>query len=686
MAIVRMPIDFAVKSSEYIARQLEGATCKNWYGTVSEKGEFQLPLFPFPGSELWSDDNSAAPVRQLYSLNGILYGVVGNEFRIYSDFGGYHVAGKLNTTLGRISIIANDTQILIDDFQNGYIYQLVETSTRTAKSFFRIENATTFISAPVFTGRGSDTHELTIEGSYTGDVSRQYKVQIDGSTSPYISSVVFIGSGVNDMTAFGVYSATQTKLYKIEIDGSAGGIDTFKWSDSNGAAWNAINVPIAGISQSLNNGISVLFAHIGTHTIGNAWTFTAYPAASNDTFRWSQDGGTTWIAQNIVITGGLQLLNNGIQIKFLHLAGHTKEDFWTFDTTTDSAFYPPLIPTYLDTYGVFLKQNSRRFYLTKQDDFSQINAMTFAEANAWPDNLVAGIMLNQELILLCEKSIEFWYDVGAATFPFLRRPNLLVPYGCVAPYSLAMGAQNILFWLGQNANGGRVVLAMAGYQVTVISDEPLHQKLQEYKNIHRAYGFIIGWQGHVFYFLTFPDDDVTWVYDLSTKRWSQRTTRRKPENISTDEYIEGRYLANCHVYHNGEHYVGDWRGGKIYKLSQNYYKDGTEPIICEITTSPLHVNLNRLSIYSLQIVFQAATATEYGEGSEPTIMLQHSKTGTYNWSKELRRGIGKTGEYQRRIKWNKLGTARNRVFKIRNSDPVYRVLLGGVADLEDVGS
>ncbi len=684
MAIVRTPIDFSPDAGEYLSRQLEGAGCKNWYGTVSDKGKFQLPLLPFPGSELWSDDGSSSAVRFLYSLNGVLYAVVGNKFRIYNDAGGYRDLGTLSTTSGRLFMIANDTQILVNDFQNGYVYQIIASTSRTAGSFFRIENATSFISVPLFSGSG--LNDIVVSGNYTGGSSKNYKVQIDGTSTQFLTALVYSGSGSNTVTISGVYNDNTAKVYVIEIDSHGSGYDTFKWSDSNGDAWNEELVPITALEQALNSSLSVLFSGVTGYTIGDSWTLTANPDGLYDTFRWSDTNGVTWNASNVTITGGAQTLNDGIQVSFLHQSGHTNQDAWTFNTTTDSAFYPPLVPAYLDTYGAFIKQNSKRFYLTKSEDFSQINALTFAQANSWPDNLVAAITINQELILLCNKSIEFWYDTGAVGFPFVKRPNLLVPYGCVAPYSLAMGAQNVIFWVGQSINGGRLVLAMSGYEVQVISNEALNQKMQEYTNIQNAFGFIIGWQGHIFYFLTFPDNDVTWVYDLSTKRWTQRTTVRKPAEIPTNEYIEGRYLANCHVYHNDEHYVGDWSCGKIYKLSQNYYLDGTEPIICEVTTPPLHSNLDRVTIYSLQVDFQAATANSAGTGSDPMAMMQYSKAGTYGWSKELWKGMGKTGEYQRRAKWNMLGMARSRVFRIRNSDPVYRVLLGAVAELEDIGA
>ncbi len=587
--VQKIPLDFTVSAHEYIARQLGASTCKNWYGDIDEKGNFKLPYFPFPGSELFSDDGKSMPVRYMYSLNGNLHAVVGNEFRIYNDQGGYKTIGNLNTAIDFARMIANDNQILITDQANGYVYQVVGTTSRNANSFFRLENASSLISTPEFYGTGA-LNDLIAIGSYTGGVSKIYKIQIDSASAPA------------------------------------------------------------------------------------------------DTFRWSDTGGTTWNASSVTITGGSQTLNNGIQISFTHTTGHTKDDFWTFNTTTDNAFYPPLIPGYLDTYGVYPKQNSKRFYLTNLNDFSQIYALTFAQANAFPDNLVAAISVNQEMIMFCETTIEFWYDVGGTGFPFQRRPNILINYGCAAPYTLAVASNNILIWVGQNSNGGKQVLLMSGYQVKTISDKPLNEKLREYTDIKDAFAFVIEWEGHIFYFLTIPSADVTWVYDLKTERWYQRTTRRavSPE-IKSQDYVEGRYLASCHCYHNGMHLIGDYRSGKIYKLSQNYYKDGDEVIICEATSIPFHDNLNRVSIFSLQLVFQAATANITGTGYDPLIMLQSSKSGTYGWQKELRRTMGQVGEHQTRIKWNRLGTGRNWVFRIRNSDPVYRVLMGAIAEIEDTG-
>jgi len=49
-----------------------------------------------------------------------------------------------------------------------------------------------------------------------------------------------------------------------------------------------------------------------------------------DTFRWSDDGGTSWDVSNVPMTGALQTLNNGVKIKFDSVTGHTLTDVWTF--------------------------------------------------------------------------------------------------------------------------------------------------------------------------------------------------------------------------------------------------------------------------------------------------------------------------------------------------------------------
>jgi len=687
MPVQRAPIDFAPQAKEYTAKQLNAQVCKNWYGNIDESAAFKKVLFPFPGSDLWSDDSGLNDnVRGMYSLNGYFYAVIDDEFRIYNDNGDWNKVGTLKTAMGIVKFMANDNQIFVTDYQFGYIYQLVTTSSRTAGTFFQITNASSDIGKVTFLGSGMGTGELSALGTFTGSNDRRYYITIDGQSLSSITTPIFTGTGKNDpIVTSGIYNGLVNKNFVVQIDGLST-TDTFKWSNNGGVTWAASTVPVSLSPITLQDGIKIVFKFITGHTMADSWSFTGNAAGTEDTFKWSNDGGTTFTGQNIPITSFDQPLDDGIIIKFVHTSGYTKNDSWIFDVTIDDVFYPPITPIYLDTYGVFPKSNTERFYISDIEDFSSVNALDYASTNAFPDNVVCGIAINQEIFFIGNYTTEVWIDAGTSPFPFQRRPNLLINWGTKAPYSLASASNNVVFWLAQNINGGRVVVMLVNYQAHVISDKPLNDKLQEYDYIDDAFGFVCEWTGKIFYFLTFPSQDITWVYDFDSQAWRQRTTVRAPNDVKDKDYIEGRYLANCHVYHNGEHYIGDWQSGKIYRMSGTYFKDGLMPIINEAISAPLHVNLNRIAVYSLQPALEAAVGLVSGQGSDPIVMLQYSTDGGYSWSKEIHATVGKVGETMRRCKFNKLGFGREFVFKIRISDPIYKVLKGAIVEIEDTGS
>lgn len=64
------------------------------------------------------------------------------------------------------------------------------------------------------------------------------------------------------------------------------------------------------------------------------------------------------------------------------------------------------------------------------------------------------------------------------------------------------------------------------------------------------------------------------------------------------------------------------------------------------------------------------------------IELEYSNDGGYNWSNKRERSVGMIGEYEHRVKFNRLGSFRNRVFRISTSSPIDLELLGGVANIK----
>ncbi len=66
------------------------------------------------------------------------------------------------------------------------------------------------------------------------------------------------------------------------------------------------------------------------------------------------------------------------------------------------------------------------------------------------------------------------------------------------------------------------------------------------------------------------------------------------------------------------------------------------------------------------------TGVGNGDVEDPQIILQYSNDGGHTWSNERWKSMGKIGEYGKRIRWNRLGSSRNRIFRILISDPAKR--------------
>jgi PKD repeat protein len=62
--------------------------------------------------------------------------------------------------------------------------------------------------------------------------------------------------------------------------------------------------------------------------------------------------------------------------------------------------------------------------------------------------------------------------------------------------------------------------------------------------------------------------------------------------------------------------------------------------------------------------------------SDPQVMLRISNDGGKTWISEQWRGAGKLGEYFRRIRWNRLGQARRRVFEASVTDAISWRIVG----------
>lgn len=349
----------------------------------------------------------------------------------------------------------------------------------------------------------------------------------------------------------------------------------------------------------------------------------------------------------------------------------------TMAQITDDAFPDRVTQaTFQDGFFIVAGDGTGKFYINETPyDGSKWNGLDFASAEGSPDNTVGLISDHRELWLFGSNSAEVFVNTGNADQPFQRSGSAYIEHGCAAPGSIAK-ADNTVFWLGGDDKGSGMVWRADGYVPRRISTHAVEKAIAGYERIDDAIAITYQQEGHIFYVLTFPRAGATWCYDASTQLWHERAWRDPNSGLLT------RWRANCHVYFNGEHLVGDFASGKVYALSLDVYTDDGAPILRQRVTTAVE-NVQKRMFYSmLQLDMESGVGVQAGQGADPQMMLRYSNDGGHTWSAPKVSSIGNIGKYNECVRWHRLGAGRNRVWEISMTDPVKFALFGAAVEVE----
>jgi len=394
-------------------------------------------------------------------------------------------------------------------------------------------------------------------------------------------------------------------------------------------------------------------------------------------------------------------------------------------TDPTGLFQGATLGAYLDTFTIFNVPGTRQFISTLSNTL-EFDATYIASKTAHPDLLAAPVVVHRELWLIGEKTSEIWTTVVDQDFPFAILPGAFVQYGCPAPYSIAT-ADISVFFLSQNDQGGGMVLRGKGYSTVRISTHALEQEIQKYPTLTDAIGYTYQEHGHIFYVLTFPTADKTWVFDEATQMWHERAWMD----------IEGklhRHRVCSAVWSNGALYGQDWESGTVYKMNSSISLDAGQPILrlrsfphlptiktqrgekglegkrirydkfmadisvgqMPLTSTP-PVDLNKLLAQEVNIdlilgqgplddtfaiLLEAAAAVT----PAPILLLRWSNTRGVSWQGSLMQTMGAAGEYLTAPSWWRLGIARDRVWELSWTAPCNVALNGAWVELRELVS
>lgn len=324
--------------------------------------------------------------------------------------------------------------------------------------------------------------------------------------------------------------------------------------------------------------------------------------------------------------------------------------------------------TNIDGYFVVSENESGRFYISSINDVTQFNALDFATAESNSDVLNACINAIGQLWLMGDVTTEIWTNSGAQAFPFSRVGNVVMQAGVLAKHS-AIEIDNSIMFVGKDDFGSSIVYRANGFTPQRISTTPIEKIIQSATNKEEIFAIAYQQEGHLFYMLSGGGLPTTLVYDLTTQQWHERA-------FTDDSGEFTQHLAASCIFVFGKHLVGDRRNGNIYELSLDFLDDADEEIVRERVYTHLIDERKRIRYNSLEINFETGVGTQSGVDADPLVSLQVSKDGARTWSDSFNASIGRIGEYQKTVKFRRLGIAEIMTFKIRTSSKVKIAITG----------
>lgn len=336
----------------------------------------------------------------------------------------------------------------------------------------------------------------------------------------------------------------------------------------------------------------------------------------------------------------------------------------TWEQITDADFPVSSYVTFQDGYFLAVVDGTQEYAISAINDGLSWNVLDRNTAESSPDNLIGVFADNGNIWCVGNRSIEVHQNTGAASFPFQRIQGAIIQTGCASMFTFQKFDSTVI-WLGVDEQGNGIVWEANGYTAQRVSTQAIEKLINSASDYSDSYAWVYHEQGHVFYCLQIRSLKTTLVYDGSTKQWHERMYK---DSVTNTEQL---HRGACHVYFGNKNLIGDRLSGKIYHLSLKFNSDDGDELIRE-RISPHYQDEKRLVSYgSFELDMEVGVSLNIGQGSDAQIMMQYSDDGGRNWSSELWRSLGKVGNYSQRVIWRRLGLARDRVFKVRVSDPVF---------------
>jgi hypothetical protein len=297
---------------------------------------------------------------------------------------------------------------------------------------------------------------------------------------------------------------------------------------------------------------------------------------------------------------------------------------------------------------------------------TNINALSFASAEAKPDGLTRGVAWAGQLWLFGPSTTEVWANAGTSPFPFAR--SVVIPRGIAGPYCVSGFEDNFsrdLIWVADD----NTVVRAQGYNPVPISTPDLNGLIEDVTDKSTLELSCFMSRGHGFVILSSPT--WSWVCDLDAGKWAERNS-----------YLQARSRITGGVFAFGKWLVGDTLSGNIQEVTDQTHQEIGQPFRWRLESGavenfPVGQRIGRADFEFVTGVGQA-TGTEPIQ-TDPTVEISWSDDGGNTYYAPIQRKLGKQAMTKQlvsliactgRSSWNA------RRWRLDVADPVYVGFMG----------
>lgn len=384
-------------------------------------------------------------------------------------------------------------------------------------------------------------------------------------------------------------------------------------------------------------------------------------------------GTVTNLGGSIGGTAPVSMADNGTQLCIVNgVNGYIYSVALGFVVISDTNFHAANVVTFFDNVFVFNWSGTNKFFISNTLDGTTYNGLAFGSAEVTSANLLSVVNQQETLLLFSTDHTETWYDAGAVNLPFLRVDGATIERGCAGSLT-TVKEDNSVFFLGNDLIFYRLNLT----QPVRVSTHAIEDAWQTYTVVSDAFAFSYTFEGHKFVVVTFPTANKSWVYDISTSLWHER------ESLDLNNRNYGRWRGNCYANCYNRGLIGDEFSGIVGYLDAGIFTEFGNLMRAIMVSPPLHEDRKRVFVSRFELDVETGVGLTTGQGSDPQIMLDWSKDGGRTFSGlQIWHSIGKIGAYLTRLRWLRLGQARQWYFRIIITDPIRRVIIAANGDVE----